>query len=70
MEAPIPVRLAPKAVSQRRALRHLSLLNTRWGGSSKLEAGVSLLNGIVNTEETIELSGFNTEKLFIFSYYK
>lgn len=33
---------------EERAEGHLSLVNTRWEGSSKLEAGVSLLNGNVN----------------------
>lgn len=36
------------SVTKERAEGHLSLVNMRWGGSSKLGAGASLLKGNVN----------------------
>lgn len=65
MEAQIPVRLAPKA--EERAEGHLSLVNTTWGDSSKLEAGVSLLDDNVNTLR--RLQSLVDSRLESYSYF-
>lgn len=47
MEAPCEI-ASKGSVTEERAEGHLSLVNMRWGGSSKLGTGASLLKGNVN----------------------